>query len=247
EGDVSRVIDAWTRLRAGREFEKNWEEYGLQQAGSYMEGLSATPWHDIAEYDWAKGLEDRAPEIIDELMAAGKRKDLPQKGTNVWAPAAREDAMAYGPDWRTLVLQDRSWDPTNMKLFPRTVEILRDELQVPSSEVFFARQAPKTGIKPHTDNTNFILTAHLGLAVPEGECWMQVGNERKEWRNGKMLIFDTSFVHSTGNEADVDRTVLLIRFWHPEVTTVERRALEFIFAAIENPALIETPSAERQM
>jgi hypothetical protein len=36
-------------------------------------------------------------------------------------PAARDDALSYGPDWRTLVLQDRGeWDKFNAKLFPRT-------------------------------------------------------------------------------------------------------------------------------
>ena len=33
-------------------------------------------------------------------------------------------------------------------------------------EVFFAKQAPQTGIKPHTDFTNFIMTSHLGLDCP---------------------------------------------------------------------------------
>lgn len=41
-------------------------------------------------------------------------------------------------------------------------------------EAFFAKQAPKTGIAPHSDGCNFILTAHLGLDVPEGKCWIKV-------------------------------------------------------------------------
>jgi hypothetical protein len=74
-------------------------------------------------------------------------------------------------------LQDRAWDETNTKIFPKTTELLQsinvsnasspacrqissespvaDELlslgQAPTVEVFFARQAPKTGIKPHSD------------------------------------------------------------------------------------------------
>jgi Aspartyl/Asparaginyl beta-hydroxylase len=48
---------------------------------------------------------------------------------------------------------------------------------------------------------------------------MQVGTEKRNWYNGKLCIFDTSFVHSTSNEsAERDRTVLLIRFFHPEVS-----------------------------
>ena len=44
---------------------------------------------------------------------------------------------------------DRVWDPVNTKLFPKTTAILK-ELQVPVCEAFFAKQAPHTGIKPHT-------------------------------------------------------------------------------------------------
>lgn len=45
----------------------------------------------------------------------------------------------------------------------------------PTLEVFFARQPPGTGIKSHTDFVNFIQTTHLGLQVPEGDCWIKVG------------------------------------------------------------------------
>jgi aspartate beta-hydroxylase len=41
--------------------------------------------------------------------------------------------------------------------------------------VFFARQTGGTGIKSHTDFVNFIQTSHLGLDVPEGDCWIKVG------------------------------------------------------------------------
>lgn len=44
----------------------------------------------------------------------------------------------------------------------------------PTLEVFFARQPPGTGIKAHTDYVNFVQTTHLGLIVPEGDCWMKV-------------------------------------------------------------------------
>jgi hypothetical protein len=79
----------------------------------------------------------------------------------------------------------------------------------------------------------------LGLQVPEGQCWIKVGNETREWRNGKMLVFDTSFYHSTANDADSDRVVLLIRFWHPELSKTERDALSFIFAALEDNSVLD--------
>lgn len=71
-------------------------------------------------------------------------------------------------------------------------------LQAPTVEVFFAKQAAKTGIQSHSDGCNFILTAHLGLDVPEGKCWIKVGDEKREWKNGKAMAFDTHYYHETG-------------------------------------------------
>jgi len=60
-----------------------------------------------------------------------------------------------------------SRDNNNAKHFPSTVKIIK-ELNIPSCEVFFARQEPVSGIKPHSDQNNFILTCHLGLQVEVG-------------------------------------------------------------------------------
>ena len=65
----------------------------------------------------------------------------------------------------------------------------------------FARQAPGTGVQPHSDARNFILTAHLGLQVPTdppGACWMRVAAERKRWEEGRVVVIDTTFEHETG-------------------------------------------------
>lgn len=58
------------------------------------------------------------------------------------------------------------------------------------------------------DGRNFILTAHLGLKVPEG-CWLKVAEEKRSWDVGKLTTLDTSFVHSTGNASNEDRHVLV--------------------------------------
>ena len=54
----------------------------------------------------------------------------------------------------------------------------------PTLEVFFARQTGGTGIKSHTDFVNFIQTSHLGLDVPEGDCWIKVGGCVGVWVQG---------------------------------------------------------------
>ena len=44
-----------------------------------------------------------------------------------------------------------------------------------------------------------------------------------------MTTLDTSFEHSTGNPSTEDRHVLIIGFWHPELSEAERAGLEYIY------------------
>ena len=154
-------------------------------------------------------------------------------GFRIWTSAARGEAVSYGQDWKTLVLQDRGrWEETNTKIFPVATQAVR-ESGCPTAEVFFARQPGGTGIKPHTDNTNYLMTSHLALRAPEGPCWIRVGSEKREWETGKMLVMDTSFIHETWNETEEERFVLLMRHYHPETTPEERVALQFIFDYVD--------------
>lgn len=43
---------------------------------------------------------------------------------------------------------------------------------------------------------------------------------------GRDLIFDDSFEHEAWNESEADRVVLLIQFWHPDLTEAEIWALK---------------------
>lgn len=69
-------------------------------------------------------LNSNLPLFAASLIAASP-DDLASKGNNVWAMAADSDSAAsYGPDWKTLVLMDRTtWDPTNSQLFPKTTKV----------------------------------------------------------------------------------------------------------------------------
>eukprot|EP00240_Pyramimonas_obovata_P004269 CAMPEP_0118942768 /NCGR_PEP_ID=MMETSP1169-20130426/36800_1 /TAXON_ID=36882 /ORGANISM="Pyramimonas obovata, Strain CCMP722" /LENGTH=350 /DNA_ID=CAMNT_0006887837 /DNA_START=74 /DNA_END=1126 /DNA_ORIENTATION=+ len=235
KASVERVLESLHALASGEEFVKTWPEEGLQMANSYIRDLSAIPFHDSMEYKWAMQLEENAEAIQKEFLEALDTNKQVAVGGDKWSTAVREDALAYGPEWRTLVLQDRGqWDETNTALFPKTTKLVQ-KFNVPSSEVFFAVQSPNTGIKPHTDNTNFILTGHLGLIIPEGDCWIKVGNQTRNWEEGKTIIMDTSFMHETENNTESPRYVLIFRFWHPELTEVEKSALLYIFDCLDAP------------
>ena len=193
DGGIDRVVDCWDRFVDGQKVEKFLDSPNnliLQKADCYVEGLSATCFHDLSIHPWAVNLESKHQEILTELEKYHARHAVSTTATNAllgdmvgdWLPPRDSAGNSYGPEWKTLGLQDRSvWDDDRIKEFPHTVQILQD-LQVPSCEVFFAKQGPKSGIKPHSDKNNFIITCHLALDVPEGECWIQVGNEKYYWK-----------------------------------------------------------------
>ena len=143
--------------------------------------------------------------------------------------AWQNDVMGAG--WSAVRLQRLGeWNAENCARFPRTYEIIRS-LDIPLAVrgVCFARQTPGSGVFPHSDGRNFILTSHLGIKIPEAGCSMKVGTEIREWTEGKVVTLDTSFVHSTKNDSDEDRYVLIIDFWHPELTDIERKSLEYVY------------------
>ncbi|MEO0375800.1 MAG: aspartyl/asparaginyl beta-hydroxylase domain-containing protein, partial [Cyanobacteria bacterium P01_A01_bin.17] len=112
------------------------------------------------------------------------------------------------------------------------------------------------GVQAHSDGRNFILTAQLGLKVPK-DAWIEVAGQKGGWEEGKLTILDTSFTHRTGNDSDTEeRDVLIIDFWHPELTEGEKAALEFIYdlrnrfesgqVPVRKPRSLETQHSQAQ-
>ena len=140
-----------------------------------------------------------------------------------------------------MVLLNRGqWDDTNAKLFPVTSKAIHKS-GAPAAEAFFASMKPHTSIKPHSDFTNFVLTSHLPLVIPENgnnKCRLSVGDETREWLEGQVILFDTSIYHDAINESDEMRYILMLRVWHPDLSNDEREALQFIYDCLEVPELL---------
>jgi aspartyl/asparaginyl beta-hydroxylase (cupin superfamily) len=79
---------------------------------------------------------------------------------------------------------------------------------------------------------NSRLICHLPLIVPPG-CWLRVGNETREWDDGKLLIFDDSIEHEARNPSGEMRIVLIFDIWRPELSAGEREGISAIFDAID--------------
>ena len=207
---------------------------GHQPSEEHIDGLTAKPFWDVVNdndrfFPWAAALEANS-DIIRHELEAKLSLDREEEEKQVFASDSAWQNQVMGKGWSAVRLQRLGkWNTDMCKEFPQTYELLRS-LNIPFAVrgVCFARQAPGTGVQPHSDGRNFILTSHLGLQIPQG-CWMKVGDQQVTWEVGKLTTLDTSFEHSTGNPGDSERHVLIIDFWHPELTEAERAALEFVY------------------
>jgi aspartate beta-hydroxylase len=247
---VHRVITCWNNFMDGKKLERHIDDDKrvFQSAECYIDGLTCRSFYDTTTFSWIEGLENNYLAVLKELISYEReRRSLTnesdngfdknalqvikptgtgEQGDGEWLGPRDKSGSHYGPEWKTLGLQDRSvWNEELIAKFPFTINLLISQ-NVPSCEVFFAKQGPRSGLKPHSDNNNFIMTCHLALDVPEGECWIKVGDTTHYWKNGRTCVFDTSVIHSTENVSDRTRYVLLIRFWHPELSAVEIDALK---------------------
>lgn len=128
-----------------------------QPSEEYVEGLRAKPWWEPEEFEWVNKLEERSSTIIDEFAAFWN---------DPLASFAKDSVNmnVMGKGWSGVRLQRLgNWLPDNCAKFPNTVKILK-ELEIPLAVrgVMFARQVPGSGVSPHSDGRNFILTVHLG-------------------------------------------------------------------------------------
>jgi len=119
---------------------------------------------------------------------------------------------------------------------PKTVRALEgvplSRIGERTPSVFFSRLEPGAHIPPHTGMLNSRLICHLPLIVPQG-CWLRVGNETREWEEGKLLIFDDSIEHEAKNSSREMRIVLIFDIWRPELSQSERAGISAIFNAID--------------
>lgn len=222
-----------------------------QLAPSYVADLTCKQFWDASQFDWAKKLESSYDEIKKEFLSVTADMDsLSKKGNNIWAGALTDDASGYGEGWKTLVLVNRGmWDPVNAKLFPKTAKAVH-ESGIPTTECFFASMQPGSDIKLHSDFTNFVLTSHLALVIPENgnnKCRLTIGDEERQWMEGEVVAFDTSIMHSAVNESDEVRYILMFRIWHPDLSQTERDAIQFVYDCLEMPELLSEDAGTRWM
>ena len=215
----------------------NYWHDSLQRPPHFLPSLRSQPFYDASEFEWATTLLRSFDEIRQEVLALSTRPV--GAGASIWdCVGSKHDSgdaeLSQGGDWKEVVLlhSDDAMAASiarNRKRCPMTAKMLSsiaaiaDMADMGIGECTFSALGPGAHLQPHCGSTNTRLTCHLPLLVPDG-CEIRVGEERRTYREGELIFFDDSFEHEVWNRHHTDRRiVLLIRFWHPDISSAMYR------------------------
>lgn len=211
--------------------------YLQQPTTFYYPELPNIQFYERDRFDWVAALEAETGAIRDELLAVmaeeGSFAPYVQPDPDRPRPANR---LVNNPDWSAYYLwQSGAPVADHAARCPRTMAALA-RVPMPvidqrSPMALFSLLKPGTHIHAHNGLINTRLICHLPLIVPPG-CRFRVGNEVREWEEGKLTIFDDSVEHEAWNDGSDTRVVLLFEVWRPEIDAAERAALTTLFEAI---------------
>lgn len=190
----------------------------LQRPTHYFPGLRTRAWYDPDDFSWTAILENAYETIQRE--ASG----IPPECFRT-----QHQGLGDAGEWNVYYLYylGRKLEE-NCRRCPELTKIIESLPEVTSTGlVYFSMLTEGAHIAPHCGPLNTRLRCHLGVVVPQ-DCQIRVGTETRSWQEGKCLVFDDSFEHEVWNLAPKARTVLVVDFWHPDLTTAEIWALRQI-------------------
>jgi aspartyl/asparaginyl beta-hydroxylase (cupin superfamily) len=226
------------RFRDALEIMLGRKQVYLQEPNSfYFPGLPQIQYYERSDFPWIGEIEAAIPAMRQELERVVEDESAfrPYVEADPNRPQPANHLLG-DPSWAAFYLW-KSGEPVaeNAERCPRTLEALRlapmPVIKGRSPIALFSRLRPGAHIKPHNGMLNTRLICHIPLIAPP-DCRLRVGNEVREWEEGKALIFDDSIEHEAWNGSDRTRTVLLFEIWRPEIDEEERRALTAMFEAI---------------
>jgi aspartyl/asparaginyl beta-hydroxylase (cupin superfamily) len=203
--------------------------------------LPPIQFYDDELFPWMAELESNTDVIRDELMgvlAEGRSEFRPYVQHPPGAPLAQWAELNQSPRWSTYFLWEHGGRvEAHCERCPRTAAILAGlpmaELPNFSPTAMFSCLEARTTIPPHTGETNTRLIVHLPLVVP-ANCWFRVGNETREWRDGKAFVFDDTIEHEARNDGDELRVVLIFDVWNPFLDPAERDLVGSLVNAVRD-------------
>ncbi len=232
--------DSWSpRFRQALELAAGRRKLYLQQPTVFnYPGLPHVQYYDPGAFAWAPAVEAETAAIRAELV------ELLKQGTDDFRPYIQDEAGAVRLDANKALVENRDWSALflcengepSAALIARCPRTWAAVSQAPLAQItgwgptiMFSLLKAGARIAPHTGMFNTRLVCHLPLIVPPG-CRFRVGNELREWQEGKLIIFDDTIEHEAWNDSGEDRVVLIFDVWRPELSEQERGELTALFS-----------------
>jgi len=205
----------------------------------YFPALPQIQFYANEEFPWLASVEAATDAIRAELLEVMQDPTAfsPYVTGHANRPRNDQQGMLNNPAWSAFYLW-KNGEPVagNAERCPRTLEALRDVplAMVPnrSPSILFSLLKPGAHIPPHNGLVNTRLICHLPLVVP-GPSRFRVGNETREWVEGRAWLFDDTIEHEAWNDSDRTRVILLFDVWRPELSVEERQLVVDLFEAID--------------
>jgi aspartyl/asparaginyl beta-hydroxylase (cupin superfamily) len=206
--------------------------YAQAPTAYYFPELPQIQFFDRDAFDWVPGIEAATGDIREELKAwleAGAEGFRPYIQSDSSRPRLDDNALLDSADWSALFLCENGklFDDV-LGRFPNSWSAVQAAPLNSAPTIMFSLLRAGARIAPHTGMHNTRLTCHLPLIVPPG-CGFRVGNEVRQWEEGRLLIFDDTIEHEAWNESGEDRVVLIFDIWRPELSEQERREVAILF------------------
>ncbi len=165
------------------------------------------------QFQWTEMLEVHSGAIRKELEGIlALRQALPS------LQEIQQEQWVLNKDqqWKTFFLYGFGIKANlNCKACPVTTSVLE---QIPGMKTaFFSILSPKKHIPAHKGIFKGLIRSHLGLIVPGkvGDCTMHIADQKVNWREGEVVVFDDTYEHEVWNNTDKTRVVLLVDVVRP--------------------------------
>lgn len=188
-----------------------------------VDTLTGRPWWKAEQTPYQTHLK-----LLEKNWKTIRDEGLAQLDHSTGSFLPEEENLREKGDWKQFTLYSRGRKhEDNCRKTPQTcalIDQIPDAKGCKRGQVKYSVMHPGVHVWPHCGPTNCRIRAHLGLVVPDGPR-IRVVDDTRTWKEGKFIIFDDSFEHEVWHDGKESRLVLIVDFWHPELTAQQKRSL----------------------
>lgn len=167
-------------------------------------------YYDPAQFSWVSDLEANYSAILTEIGALiDGGEDMP--------PNLNPPYLSAPDAWRNFYFFNFRWyNHKNCLRYPKTYAIIQSIPNISFAGITVLE--PHSRVLPHIGETNAIIRCHLGLQIPGQymDCGIEVGGEKRGYKEGRLLMFSDAHLHTTWNDTDERRFMLIVDVIHPD-------------------------------